>query len=78
MIPGFEVRDSKIASALKKLLTADFKRRVYMQERKVQQDNRFLKGRQIVYMINDNSKIRGTGEALLSFNDHQSKSPVEE
>ena len=39
--------DSKIASALKKLLTAGFKRRVYMEEQKAQQDNRFLKARQI-------------------------------
>ena len=44
MLPDFEELDSEIASALKKLLTADFKqRRVYMEEEKVQQDNRFLK-----------------------------------
>ena len=59
----------KSASALKKVLNADFKRRVYMEEEKAQQDDRFLKGRQIAYMIHDYFKISGTGEALLDFND---------
>ena len=40
-----------------------------MQEQEAQQDNRFLKGRQIAHMINDNIKISGTGEALLDFTD---------
>ena len=40
-----------------------------MEERKPQPDNRFLKGRQIAYMIYDYFKINGTGEALLDFND---------
>ena len=69
MIPGFVVLDSKIACALKKLLAADFKRRIYMEEQQAQQDNRFLKGRQIAYMIYDNFKISGIGEALHVFND---------
>ena len=30
-LPDFEVLDSKLASALRKLLTADFKRLVYME-----------------------------------------------
>ena len=43
MLPDFALLDSKRASALKKLLTADFKRRVYMEEHKAQHDNRFLR-----------------------------------
>ena len=69
MIPDFEVLDSHSASGHKNLQTADFKRRVYMEERKAQQDNRFLAGRQTAYMICDNFKISGTGEALLDFDD---------
>ena len=69
MLPDFEVLDSKIASALKKLLTAHFKRRAYMEEQKTHQDNPCLKGRQMAYMICDNFKISGTSEALLGFND---------
>ena len=67
VIPDSEVLDSTIASALKKLLTADFKRRVYMEQPKAQQDYRFLKGRQIADMIYDNCKISQLGEALLDF-----------
>ena len=40
-----------------------------VKEQKAQQDNRFVKGRQIAYMIYDHFKINGTGEALLDF-DH--------
>ena len=69
IIPDFEVLDSKYASASKKLLTADFKRRVYVEEQKAHQDSRFLQGRQIACMIYDNFKISGTGEALLDFFD---------
>ena len=65
MLPDIEVLDSKIASALKKLLTADFKR----EEEKTQQDNRFLSGRQIAYIVFDSFKISGTGGAPLDFND---------
>ena len=41
-VPDFEVLDLKIASALKKLLTADFKRRAHMEEHKAQQDESIL------------------------------------
>ena len=49
----FKVLDSKIGSVLKRLLTAGFKRRVGMEEQETQRDNRFLKGRQMIYMIYD-------------------------
>ena len=71
MLSDVEVLDSKMASALNELLTAEFKKRVYMKEQKAQQDTRFLNGRQNAYMIGDNFKISGTSEALLDFNDQQ-------
>ena len=40
-----------------------------MEEQQAQQDNSFLKGRQIAYMFYNYLKISGTGEALLDFND---------
>ena len=51
-----------------KLLTADFKRRVCMEEQNAQRDNRFLGGT-IAHMICAYFKISGAGEALLDFND---------
>ena len=71
MIPDFEVLGSKAGGALKKLLTADFIRRVYMEEPKAQHDNRFLKGRHVDFMIYDNFKASGTGESILDFKDLQ-------
>ena len=59
----------------KKLLTADFKRSVYMGEQKTPRDNRFLKRTQIARMIFDYVKISGTGEALF---ERSFESPVEE
>ena len=43
MLSDVEVLDSKMASALNELLTADFKKRIYMKEQKAQQDTRFLR-----------------------------------
>ena len=40
-----------------------------MEEQEAQQDNQFLKGRQIAYVIFDYLKTSGIGEALLYFND---------
>ena len=60
MLPDFEVLDSKIASVLENLLAA---------ERNAQQDNRFLKGRQIAYLVHEYFKIIGTGEPILDFSD---------
>ena len=48
-----------------------------MEEQKAQQDNRFLKGHKIAYMIFDYFKISGTGDALPDSND-LFESPVEE
>ena len=71
MIPDFEIFDSekKKASALKKLLAADFKRRDHTEEQKAQQDKRFLKGRPIAYMICEYFKVSGTREPLLDDHD---------
>ena len=63
--PDFEVLDSHSACALKKRPQS----RVYMEDKRHKQDNRFWKGRQITFMIFEFIKINGTGEALLVFND---------
>ena len=58
--------EQKIVTAREKLLTSDFKRRAFVEEQKVQQEDRFLKLRQIAYMMSENFKISGNGEALLN------------
>ena len=59
---------------LGKLVTDDLKKRVYMEERRTQPDNRFLKDKQIVHMIYDILKICRRDEAFLDFNDLQKSS----
>ena len=55
-----EMLDAKIASALKKLRThVHFRRRVSDEEQRSQKDDRFLRGRQIAYIIYEH--FRSTG-----------------
>ena len=50
--PDFEVLDAKIASALNRIIhNTRFKKKVSLEEQKAQKEDRFLRGRQIAYMI---------------------------
>ena len=49
---NFEMLDAKIASALNKIIrNSHFKKKFSLEERKAQKENRFLRGRQISFMI---------------------------
>ena len=51
-MPNFEVLDARIASALNKIIhNSHFKRRISLEEQKAQKQDRFLRGRQIAYLI---------------------------
>ena len=51
-MPNFEVLDAKIASALNKIIhNSHFKRRISLEEQEAQKQDRFLRGRQIAYLI---------------------------
>ena len=53
-MPNFEVLDARIASALNKIIhNSHFKRRISLEEQKAQKEDRFLRGRQIGYLIYD-------------------------
>ena len=50
--PKFEMLDARIASALNMIIqNSYFKKKVSLEEQKAQKENRFLRGRQITYMI---------------------------
>ena len=53
--PNYEMLDAKSASALKKIiLNSDFKKKVsFGRAKEAQMEDRFLRGRQIVYLIYD-------------------------
>ena len=52
--PNFEMLEAKIASALNKIIqNSQFKKKVSLEEQKTQEEDRFLRGRQIAFMIYD-------------------------
>ena len=60
-MPKFEVLDARIASALNKIiLNSHFKRRISLEEQKAQKQDRFLRGRQIAYLIYDHFRVTGS------------------
>ena len=59
--PDFEVLDARIASALNRIIhNSHFKRRVSLEEQKAQKQDRFLRGRQIAYLIYDHFRVTGS------------------
>ena len=60
-VPDFEVLDAKIASALNRFIhNTQFKRKVSLEEQKAQKEDRFLRGRQIAYLIYDHLRVTGS------------------
>ena len=55
---NFELLDERIASSLNKIIrNSNFKKKVSLEERKAQKEDRFLRGRQIAYMIYDYIRV---------------------
>ena len=53
-VPNFEMLDARIASALNKIIqNSHFKKKVSLEEQKAQKEDRFLRRRQIAFMIYD-------------------------
>ena len=64
-MPDFEVLDAKIASALKRIIhNTRFKRKVSLEERKGQKEDRFLRGRQIAYLIYEHLRVTGANDSV--------------
>ena len=69
-MPNFEALDARIASALNKIIhNAHFKRRISLEEQKAQKEDRFLRGRQIAYLIYDYFRVTGTHDYVENFAD---------
>ena len=69
-MPNFEVFDARIASALNKIThNSHFKRRISLEERKVQKQDRFLRGRQIAYLIYDYFRVTGSHDSVENYAD---------
>ena len=69
-MPNFEVRDARIASALSKIIhISHFKRRISLEEQKAQKQDRFLRGRQIAYLIYDHFRVTGIHDSVENYAD---------
>ena len=69
-MPNFEVLDAKIASALNKIIhNSHFKRRISLEEQKAQKRDRFLRGRQITYLIYEYFRVTGVNDSVENYAD---------
>ena len=61
-MPDCEVLDTKIASALNRIIhNTQVRRKVSLEEQKAQKEDRFLRGRQIAYLIYEYFDGQGNG-----------------
>ena len=69
-MPDFEVLDARIASALNRIIhNTRFKRKVSLEEQKAQKQNRFLRGRQIAYLIYEYFRVTGANDSVDNYAD---------
>ena len=62
-MPNIEVLDAKIASALNRIIHhTQFKRKVSLEEQKAPKEDRFLRGRQIAYLIYEYFQVTGAND----------------
>ena len=67
---NFQVFDARIASALNQIIhNSHFKRRISLEEEKSQKEDRFLRGRQIAYLIYEQFRVTGTDDSVENYTD---------
>ena len=70
-MPYFEVLDAGIASALNRIIqNSHFKRRISLEEQKAQKVDRFLRGRQIAYLIYEYFGVIGANDSVENYAEH--------
>ena len=69
-MPNFEVLDARIASAMNKVIhNSQFRRRISLEEQKAQKQDRFLRGRQITFLIYDYFRVTGSHDSVANYTD---------
>ena len=67
---NFEVHDAKTASALNKIIhNSHYKRRISLEEQKAHKEDRFLRGRQIAYLIYEYFRVTGANDSVENYAD---------
>ena len=68
--PDFELLDARIASAANKIIqNTRFKKRVSLEEMKDHKEDRFLRGRQIAYLIYEYFRVTGANDSIENYAD---------
>ena len=68
-MPNFEVLNARIASALNKIIHNSHLKRISLEEQKAQKEDRFLRGRQIAYLIYDYFRVTGSHDSVENYTD---------
>ena len=69
-MPTLEVLDARIALALNKIIpNSQFKRRIRLEEQEAQKQDRFLRGRQIAYLIYEYFRVNGANDSVENYAD---------
>ena len=69
-MPYFEVLDARIASALNRIIhNSHFKRKISLEEQKAQKQDRFLRVRQIAYLIYEYFRVIGANDSVDHYAD---------
>ena len=67
-MPDFEVLDARIASALNRIIhNSHFRRWVSLEEQKAQKEDRFLRGRQIAYLIYEYFRVTAANDSVENY-----------
>ena len=68
--PDFELLDARIPSALNKIIqNTRFKKKVSLEEMKAHKEDRFLRGRQIAYLIYEYFRVTGANDSVENYAD---------
>ena len=68
--PDFELLDARIASAMNRIIQSTrFKKNVSLEEMKAQKEDRFLRGRQIAYLIYEYLQVTGASNSVENYAD---------
>ena len=69
-MPNFEVLDARIASALNRIIhNSHFKRRITLEDREAQKQDRFLRGRQIACLIFEYFRVTEANDSVENYAD---------
>ena len=68
-MPNFEVLDARIASALNRIIHNSHFKRISLEEQNAQKQDRFLRGRQIAYLIYEYFRVTGANDSVENYAD---------